>query len=70
MLFEDFNYKMYNKYILKDPTKSSTGYSDEDEDFTVNEYAITNKLQGKGNANKAGLRAAFLHYSDLDNYEH
>jgi len=44
MLFEDFNYKMYNKYILKDPTKSSTGYSDEDEDFTVNEYAITNKL--------------------------
>ena len=29
MHFEDFNYKTYNKFILKDPTKSQSGYSDE-----------------------------------------
>ena len=37
MLFEDFNYQMFNKYILRDPTKEKEDdYSDDgSEDFTV-----------------------------------
>jgi len=77
MLFEDFNYKMYNKFILKNQSGAQSEYSD---DCSMNgcnaNYLMAQQRLTPGSKtsfcdhDESSLRAKLLRYTEFDKYQH
>ena len=65
MMFDDYNYKMYNKFILKDPNHSQGGFSEDSVGYTMGPQSFS-----PNDINSPALRQNMLQNSELDDYQH